>query len=404
MRNDQILVSAKSIAKKILNHGHEVYFVGGFVRSHIMQRNYDDIDIVTSATHDELSRIFNISHVVGKSFGVINVVYHGHIFEIATFREDFGYENFRKPSRIQHGTLTSDVYRRDFTINAIYMNPFTMEIIDLVNGTQDIKNKIIRAVGNAYDRICEDRLRIVRAIRFAAVLNFKIDNDIIIHIPKLEIFPWVSIPRYSDEIIKANKSGVFFSFMKLMHKHGVLRQFFGDIEFDFSKNIENFLKKNQDMPMILKIVAILYKNDVSNIPRKMMLSKMDEKYVHLFLDIKKLLEKSDLDKYELIKTLAKPWYKYSLILACFIHGMNDPRRVTFAKSTAFDNEQEILSMMSGKHPINGKMLRDKKILPGPIYKKIIEESWKMRINKQMSIEDIALNIDDIIDTCSFIGS
>lgn len=159
----------------IHNNGFEGYIVGGYVRDKILGIESNDIDITTNATVDNLSTMFdNIKYI---NFGSCKLEYLGFSYEVTTFRNDIDYNNNRWPVIKYVKTLIEDLKRRDFTINTICIN-YKEEYIDYLNGINDLNNKIIRAVGDPYIKIKEDSLRILRAVRFASVLNFKIDNSL----------------------------------------------------------------------------------------------------------------------------------------------------------------------------------------------------------------------------------
>ena len=160
--------AAAEIAAKFSAAGHIAYFAGGCVRDELLQLSPTDFDIATSATTEQIRSIFPKARGVGESFGVILVHHKGHVVEVASFRADGRYVDGRRPEDIEIGDEKTDANRRDFTINGLFMNPATGDIIDHVNGRGDIQNKILRAINNPDARLSEDRLRVLRAVRFAA--------------------------------------------------------------------------------------------------------------------------------------------------------------------------------------------------------------------------------------------
>lgn len=166
------------IVKKIRRNGEDAYFVGGFVRNLLLGKNCKDIDIVSTMTPDELQKIFPDALIAGASFGVLIVKAANFHFEIATAREERLYMDGRHPEKVLYTKdLQIDSTRRDFTVNAMYFDPETMEIIDFHNGINDIKRGILRTVGNSTKRFQEDYLRLLRAIRFSAAYDFEIDDE-----------------------------------------------------------------------------------------------------------------------------------------------------------------------------------------------------------------------------------
>lgn len=167
--------AAHRIAHRLSDAGHTTYFAGGCVRDSLLGKEPKDYDIATSATPDEVQTIFPHSNAIGAHFGVILVKEAKFPFEIATFRHDGSYNDGRRPESVTFSTPEEDSQRRDFTINGLFQHPQTGEIIDFVNGQADLKTKTLRAIGTASDRFKEDALRLMRAVRFATVLDFEIE-------------------------------------------------------------------------------------------------------------------------------------------------------------------------------------------------------------------------------------
>ena len=169
--------TAREIARRLRDHSHIAYFAGGSVRDMVRGLPAKDFDIATDATPDVVQKIFPHTYAVGAHFGVVVVVENGFNFEVATFRSDGAYYDHRHPVNVRFSSPEEDAKRRDFTINGMFFDPEKDEVIDFVGGRTDIKAKIVRAIGNASQRFEEDRLRVLRAIRFAAALDYKIDNE-----------------------------------------------------------------------------------------------------------------------------------------------------------------------------------------------------------------------------------
>src|SRR5436190_3056910 len=168
--------TARAIATKLRQHGHLAYYAGGCVRDMVRGLPPKDIDIATDARPEQVQKIFARTHAVGAHFGVIVVLENGLQFEIATFRSDDVYLDGRRPSEVHFSSPGEDARRRDFTINGMFFDPAKNEVIDFVDGRIDLKAKLIRAIGEPAQRFSEDRLRMLRAIRFATVLEFEIEK------------------------------------------------------------------------------------------------------------------------------------------------------------------------------------------------------------------------------------
>jgi putative nucleotidyltransferase with HDIG domain len=213
-------VLAEHICRTLKAAGHQAYFVGGCVRDILLGREPADYDVATDAKPDRVRELFSPSFAVlevGAKFGVMLVADpEGSeqeaplTVEIATFRSDVGYSDGRHPDNVVFSkTAQEDVKRRDFTINALLMDPETNEVLDFVGGREDLSAGIIRAIGNPEERFREDKLRLVRAVRFAARLHYAIEAKTFHAIQKLapEI-KQVSPERLRDELTKLLTEGV----------------------------------------------------------------------------------------------------------------------------------------------------------------------------------------------------
>lgn len=168
--------AAFEVVKTLQEAGYESYIAGGAVRDFYLEREVHDIDIATAAKPEEVKKIFPQSFDRGKAFGVMAVKNKDFEFEVATFRSDIGIADHRRPVKVEFTTAEHDAQRRDFTVNALFFDPQKSEIIDYVEGIVDLKNKVIRFVGDPEKRIEEDFLRMLRAVRFTHRLGFKLDK------------------------------------------------------------------------------------------------------------------------------------------------------------------------------------------------------------------------------------
>jgi poly(A) polymerase len=168
--------SAVAIVRKLVEAGHQAVFAGGCVRDMLRDVPPKDFDIATSATPEEVQALFPHSHAVGAAFGVVVVHRNGHHFEVATFRRDGGYSDGRRPDSVEYTDAEEDAKRRDFTVNGLFFDPLKNEVLDYVGGRQDLERKLLRAVGDPRARFSEDHLRLLRAVRFATVLDFAIED------------------------------------------------------------------------------------------------------------------------------------------------------------------------------------------------------------------------------------
>ena len=176
-----------SIISKLHRNGFQAYIVGGGVRDLIQKLDPKDFDIVTNCEPEEIRKIFRNSRIIGRRFKLVHIAFADEIIEATTFRaggtsttESIEINERGRIVRDNNwGTQEEDVLRRDLTINSIYYDPFSHEVIDYTKGIKDLKDKKIKFIGNSAERIVEDPVRILRALRFAAKLNFSIDHEIV---------------------------------------------------------------------------------------------------------------------------------------------------------------------------------------------------------------------------------
>ncbi len=196
----------KSIVKilsLIEENGFEAYVVGGYVRDFLLDKDTKDIDICTNARVVELVDIFNDFNIVSNNYGAVKITYNDYKFDITTYREELKYNGNRRSLEIKYiDNLVEDIKRRDFTCNTLCMSK-EGNIIDVLNGREDIDNKIIRCVGDVNKKLTEDPLRMLRAIRFATVLDFKLDKELYDTIlEKRELVGTLSTTRIKEELTK----------------------------------------------------------------------------------------------------------------------------------------------------------------------------------------------------------
>lgn len=163
------------IIRELRQHGHEALLAGGCVRDRLLGRPAKDYDVATSAEPAEVSALFHRTLEVGAQFGVVIVLMGKFQIEVATFRIDGSYVDGRRPAHVRYTTAQEDAVRRDFTVNGMFYDPVSHQVLDYVDGQSDLRGRIIRTIGSPQDRFGEDHLRMLRAVRFAAQLDFTIE-------------------------------------------------------------------------------------------------------------------------------------------------------------------------------------------------------------------------------------
>jgi poly(A) polymerase len=168
--------TATEIVRRLQAAGHSAYWVGGCVRDYLLNRGEpQDYDIATSAVPDEVESLFSRTIPVGRQFGVIIVLEDGHEFQVATFRAEADYQDGRHPEHVTFSDAKADASRRDFTVNGLFYDPVRDQLHDWVGGEADLRARLLRTIGAPAERFAEDHLRLLRAVRFAAQLDFQIE-------------------------------------------------------------------------------------------------------------------------------------------------------------------------------------------------------------------------------------
>jgi tRNA nucleotidyltransferase/poly(A) polymerase len=223
--------TAREIAKQLRERGQIAYFAGGSVRDMVRGLPAKDFDIATDAPPNVVQQIFPHTFAVGAHFGVVVVVENGFNFEVATFRSDGAYLDHRHPVEVRFSSPEEDAKRRDFTINGMFFDPKINEVIDFVGGRTDIQGKIVRAIGDPAARFDEDRLRMLRAVRFAVVLDYKIDTETWKALVENAVsINEISAERIRDELVKIFLSPQRLRGWDLLDESGLMRAVLPELE------------------------------------------------------------------------------------------------------------------------------------------------------------------------------
>jgi putative nucleotidyltransferase with HDIG domain len=222
---------AKSICDTLQHNGHQAYLVGGCVRDLLLGRVPADYDVSTDATPDRVMQLFPESLAIGAQFGVVLVKQNGSQVEVATFRHDVGYSDGRHPDEVVYARKPEeDVSRRDFTINGLLMCHDSGEVLDFVGGRADLRAGVIRAIGDPERRFTEDKLRMLRAVRFAARFGYSIEPNTFAAVQKhaAEIHA-VSAERIHEELTKLLTEGAARPGFELLEATGLLHELLPEI-------------------------------------------------------------------------------------------------------------------------------------------------------------------------------
>ncbi len=215
--------TARTVVETLRRHGHTAYFAGGCVRDRLLGIVAKDFDVATDARPDAVRTLFSRTIPVGVQFGVCLVVVNGQTVEVATFRADGRYLDGRRPATVRFTTAQEDARRRDFTINGMFYDPLADRVIDYVNGQADLASGVVRAIGDPAARFAEDRLRLLRAVRFAARLGFAIAPSTRAAITEFATaVTSVARERIGDEVVKLLTEGGASRGFELLAETGLL--------------------------------------------------------------------------------------------------------------------------------------------------------------------------------------
>jgi tRNA nucleotidyltransferase/poly(A) polymerase len=254
----------QQIQQVFKKNGFKLYVVGGAVRDALLGKNPKDYDLATDAVPDKVEEMMANAGLrtlpTGKAFGVINVFTDQGEYEIATFREDLS--GGRRPDAVSFTNIEGDVKRRDLTINALFYDIDTKEIVDLVGGVNDLKNGVVRTVGSPEDRFGEDRLRILRAIRFAGRFGSQLDPETDAALKKDASLKGISGERIRDEFLKGIASAKSVkNFLKMIDGYGLFDWVFNGLAVD-----KDFVENNDP---IIVIANILKRNNIESLRKEL---------------------------------------------------------------------------------------------------------------------------------------
>ncbi len=264
---------ALDILRTLRAQGHEAYFVGGSVRDLMLKKNPEDFDIASSATPQQVQKIFKKTVPVGAQFGVVLVLSGNEPFEVATFRTDQGYVDGRHPTGVRFTDAREDALRRDFTVNGLFYDPLARKVLDWVDGQKDLRKRLIRAIGDPDRRFNEDKLRMLRAVRFASTLGFKIEPKTFRSIKKhSKKISEVSHERIRDELVKMFTGPNPALALDLMDRTGLLKEVLPEVirmkgvsqprafhpEGDVFKHTMLLMKQLKKAPIVLAFGCLLH--------------------------------------------------------------------------------------------------------------------------------------------------
>lgn len=391
---------ATKIVKKLSEAGHLTYFAGGWVRDFLMKHPSDDIDIATAASVDQICALFNKTIPVGIAFGIVVVVEDGHQFEVATFRKDRGYVDGRRPTGFDPATPEEDAQRRDFTINGMFFDPIEEKIYDFVEGQKDIKKGVIRAIGDPKERFLEDRLRMMRAVRYSTRFNFPIEPDTLqaILAQAHTLLPAVAMERVWQEFKKMSQFAHFDTGLITLHQLNLLQTIFPDLKEvpieaiqDRVRAIDNFPKGAPTIAELLELFPDYSLQELNDLCDTLKLSNSDREFVHFYHYTKSLITmpdrwKTKLEPIEWARFYANEHSEMALkIIASHFH---DEQCEKFLEEHVRHRqllEQPTLRIKSQTPIVRAEHLFAEGVSPGKKMGELLREAERISVNQ--SIED-----------------
>lgn len=397
----KVEAGARYIVDKLKHKGFVAYLAGGCVRDFLLGNPSTDIDIATDAPAATVLELFPRTIAVGISFGVVIVVLDSNQYEVTSFRRDLSYTNGRKPDEIAPGTPEEDALRRDFTINGMFYDPITEEIYDFVGGKADLKLGIIRTIGNPYDRFIEDRLRMVRAVRFSAKFGFAIEEEThqAIAANAYSLFPAVAIERIWQEITKMAAAPNVEAAIIELHRLGLLQQIFPELASvhlnEIRHRVQFFHLFPASCPAILYIIHLFPESsfeELITLCRKLKCAKENEKWIKIYVEIKNLCDSEKMalttpssNKISWVNLYAAPEARSCLeVIAAPLTGGEKKSFLIHHEKQMAHLLRHISRVVNDKPLLTGLLLKEAGIAPGMVMGRLIKEGEAIAIEQDLN--------------------
>lgn len=387
----------QGILEKLREKGYLAWLAGGCVRDYLLRIPPKDFDIVTNAVPDAIMELFTNSLDVGKQFGVVIIPFEGFQIEVATFRSDGPYNDGRHPESIAFSTPQEDAQRRDFTVNALFYDPVAKEIQDFVHGREDLSARVIRAVGDPEKRFAEDKLRMLRAVRFAAQLDFEIDPPTLEAVKKLSSqINQVSVERILYEINRILQTDHRVFGFELLRKSQLLEKVFQglDISSNWGKTLQ-LLERSGDLATQWAYLLFYSFNELGP----------DAEELHAFFRRLKFSTQFEAEVFGLLKfydfMLEINKTRKGIALGRLFTSYSD-RGLFFFKSVqetegkSLDNYNYAVDLKKEwrelpKPFLTGEHLMRMCLKAGPRYKEILQEAYYLQLEKKL--KDVTSALD-----------
>lgn len=393
------LERATSIVRRLNEAGYTAYFAGGWVRDFLMGHPSEDIDIATNAPLQIILDLFPRTYQVGIAFGVVIVAIEGDQFEVATFRRDLDYESGRRPRQIELAAPEEDALRRDFTINGMFYDPLNDKVIDFVGGAHDLKRRLIRTIGDPFERFFEDRLRMIRAVRFAARFGFTIDlaTEEAIRENSDLLFPAVAVERVWQELSKmARYPASFDSALITLHRLELLPILFPQLQGvhlqQIKARVAPFSQLTEDCPplfLLLQLFPEASDEELLELVANYKLSRTDKKIALTHCKVRQwapqlLGGQNECNLWEWTQLLADPYSDLALHL--WSQYLTAQEQLLFRERLRPLRQRlkgHVDRLIDRKPLLSGRHLERLGISPGPPMGRLLDEAERMAVEKNL---------------------
>lgn len=398
---------ATEVVRRLQDAGHIAYFAGGWVRDFLMKRPSDDIDIATSASVDEIQALFPKTIPVGVNFGIVIVVHEGFQFEVATFRKDRGYVDGRRPTGVDPAAPEEDAKRRDFTINGMFYDPLTGKILDYIDGKKDIELGVIRAIGNPHERFKEDRLRMMRAVRYSTRFNFSIEEATLQAIldHASELLPAVALERVWQEFKKMSQFAHFDDGLMILHSLNLLPTIFPKLKETSIEEIqrrvayiENFPKGAPTIAELLELFPDTGLEELLELCDYLKLSRQEREFVRFLHHVKTLfaMPAEWREKLELIEW-AQLYANPSSEVCLQILAARYSPEIREAFLTEHEKRRQLLARSIERIQTQNPVIRADDLIalgvaPGKQMGALLKEAERLSVNQQIEDKDTLLKL------------
>lgn len=384
---------ATDIVRVLRDAGYVAYFAGGWVRDLLLGHPSGDIDIATEAPPERIMELFPKTVPVGVSFGVVIVLQNDMPFEVTSFRKDGLYLYGRRPETITFASPEEDAQRRDFTINGMFYDPMTDQVIDFVEGQADLKRGVVRAIGNAEERVKEDRLRMIRAVRVMARFGFALDSATRSAIERYapSLFPAVAVERIWQEFTKMTQYPGFERAMVELHALGLLQVIFPQCAAITTTEVHEYISPCAKFPVgtpaVLYIAQLFPKTspeELRNICEQLRVSSRDTELIVHYAKVRQRYVTNSGDSVDWVYLYAHPHAE--LCQAVYAATLHEPERTRFLsrESTRQKELAEAISRIrEGKPVVRAAHLKAEGVPSGPLMGLLLKAAERLTIEREL---------------------